>query len=231
MRFDGDRYRVEGAGYDAAGPRLRSLSIPASAERGEPAAFSVSPLDVWSPVAATSWSFGDGRSTQGDSVRHPFAKVGTYQVTVTSTDAVGNTSSASGAVAVRDTRKPRIKGLRVTPSAIRAAAPRSRARGSARRKRQRPKGARIRFRLNEAARVVFTAKRRVRRCRRGRCARRLVKVRGRLTAAGRQGANAVRFSGRLGGRPLPRGRYVLTARATDPSRNRSRPVTAAFRVR
>lgn len=219
---------------------MRSLSIPASAERGRPAAFSVAPFDVWSPVAATSWSFGDGGSAQGSAVSHAFAKPGNYPVTVASTDAVGNSSSAAGTVMVKDTIKPAISRLQVRPNAVRVAAPRKRARGSAalRPKRggkkksgRKRKVAKIRFRLSEPARVTFTAKRRVRRrCGKRRCVK-LGAVKGKRTMAGKQGANAVRFDGRLGRRKLAPGRYVLSARAIDPYGNRSRrPVTRPFRV-
>jgi hypothetical protein len=65
-----------------------------------PLAFSVSPFDVWSALGQTSWSFGDGGSATGTAVSHSYAAPGTYQVTVTGTDAVGNASSASGEIAI-----------------------------------------------------------------------------------------------------------------------------------
>lgn len=91
---------VQASGLDAAGPRLRALSIPAAGAAGEPLAFSVSPFDVWSTAGAVSWSFGDGATAGGTAVQHAFAAPGTYAVTVTATDLLGNASSASGTVAV-----------------------------------------------------------------------------------------------------------------------------------
>jgi hypothetical protein len=44
------------------------------------------------------------------------------------------------------------------------------------------------------------------------------------------GANRVRFSGRLGGHKLAPGSYRLIARAVDAAGNRSKAVSAAFRV-
>lgn len=82
------------AGFDGSGPQLDALQIPSSTHVGVPVAFSVAPLDVWSGVASTVWSFGDGASADGTSVSHAFAAAGTYPVTVTSTDALGNTTSS-----------------------------------------------------------------------------------------------------------------------------------------
>ena len=98
--YDGKELTVETAGFDGAGPQLRGLSIPATAVAGAPTAFSLAPLDVFSPPTATTWSFGDGASAPGPSVTHTFARPGTYAVTVTSTDALGNPRSASAQVTV-----------------------------------------------------------------------------------------------------------------------------------
>lgn len=91
---------VQAAIYDAAGPLLEDLSIPATGAPGEPLSFSVSPLDAWSGVGATSWDFGDGESAAGTTSSHTYAAPGAYTVTVTSEDALGNTSSASREVEI-----------------------------------------------------------------------------------------------------------------------------------
>jgi PKD repeat protein len=94
--------------YDGAGPRLGGLSVPATATAQTSAAFAVAPTDVMSSVASTSWSFGDGGpAVSGTSVQHTFAAAGSYDVKVTSTDAVGNASSA--------TRKVTVAAAPVTP--------------------------------------------------------------------------------------------------------------------
>jgi len=101
-------------------------------------------------------------------------------------------------------------------------------------------GTRVTYALSERATVTFRveralAGRRVRgRCRRPttvnrrapRCTR-YVLLPGRLSRAGRAGANAVRFMGRLARRRLPLGRYRLVLTASDPLGNRS----AARRIR
>jgi hypothetical protein len=63
--------------------------------------FSVSPLSVWGIVASTNWSWGDGSpTTPGTSVTHTYAAPGNYQVTVGSTDALGNGTIAQGRVVI-----------------------------------------------------------------------------------------------------------------------------------
>jgi PKD repeat protein len=92
---------LAGAGLlDAAGPLLNGLSIPTSATAGVPVTFSVAPVDQLSGVAGTTWTFGDSSTAAGSSVTHAFAEPGTYTVSVTSTDGVGNSRTQTGTVAV-----------------------------------------------------------------------------------------------------------------------------------
>ncbi|MFT3866295.1 MAG: PKD domain-containing protein [Solirubrobacterales bacterium] len=112
---DGTEGIVQAAGLDVAGPQLRGLSIPASGKAGASLSFSVSPFDVWSVLGTTSWTFGDGGTASGTAVSHAFAKAGTYTVSVTGTDAVGNASTATGTVtiaaATRRRRKARARRI------------------------------------------------------------------------------------------------------------------------
>ncbi len=97
--------------YDAAGPRLGGLSVPATATAGTSATFAVTPTDVISSVALTSWSFGDGSpAASGTNVQHTFAAAGSYDVKVTATDAVGNDTSA--------TRRVTVSAAPVTPGPL-----------------------------------------------------------------------------------------------------------------
>ncbi|MBI2891379.1 MAG: PKD domain-containing protein [Nitrospirae bacterium] len=91
---------VEAVGFDAAGPKLLDLWIPFRGAIGEELTFSVRPLDTWSSVVSTIWDFGDGYTAEGNLVSHAYVATGVYDVTVTSTDAVGNTSTASGSVVI-----------------------------------------------------------------------------------------------------------------------------------
>jgi hypothetical protein len=54
---------------------------------------------------------------------------------------------------------------------------------------------------------------------------------GRFSVRGRRGTNRLRFTGRLRGRALPAGPYLLTAQATDGNGLASPAASAAFRVR
>jgi hypothetical protein len=99
-RSNGSNYIVQSAVLDASGPVLSSLQIPSSAVVGQPAAFSVSPLDTWSALGGTTWSFGDGTTAIGTAVTHAYASAGAVTVTVTATDALGNPTTATGALTV-----------------------------------------------------------------------------------------------------------------------------------
>ena len=53
---------------------------------------------------------------------------------------------------------------------------------------------------------------------------------GSLTRKGKRGTNSVTFTGRVGSKPLARATYRLTAVATDAAGNRSKSVTATFKI-
>ena len=96
-----DGVEIAGASLlDAAGPVLNGLSIPAGAATGTPTTFSVAPTDQITSVASTTWSFGEGTTASGASVTHAFASPGTYSVSVTSTDASGNSTTQSGKITI-----------------------------------------------------------------------------------------------------------------------------------
>jgi PKD repeat protein len=86
---------------DGGAPTLGAVGTPASATAGQAAAFAATAADRFSPVASTTWAFGDGSpAATGASVQHTFAAAGSYDVTVTATDAVGNATSATRKVTV-----------------------------------------------------------------------------------------------------------------------------------
>jgi hypothetical protein len=229
---------VLAAGYDAAGPLLRSLSLPTAGTTARPVPFSVSPVDVWSPIASTRFTFGDGQATSAQPVPapHTYRKAGLFQVSVTSTDALGNSSSAGGSVKIRDRTKPRISRLRMTRRTF-AVGPRPTARSAAK------KGSAFRYSISERARVTIQIARRApgrrvgRRCRppsprlrhRKSCAR-YVSVGTLRRHARPAGAKATVFSGRIGKKALPPGRYRATLRAVDAAGNRSAPRRITFRI-
>jgi hypothetical protein len=105
-----------------------------------------------------------------------------------------------------------------------------------------PRGTTFRFTLSEPATVRINIRRAAKgRRRAGRCVKprpslrrarrctRFVSV-GTLTRSGTQGANSVRFTGRIGRKALRPRRHRAVFRATDAAGNRSRPVRLGFRV-
>jgi len=91
------------AGFDAAGPQLRALDVPAAGVVDSSLAFAVAPVDVWSQVSATRWDFGDGASADGVRVSHRYAAAGVYEVTLTSTDSLGNATALKRTVVIAST--------------------------------------------------------------------------------------------------------------------------------
>jgi hypothetical protein len=230
FRLDATNYVVQAAGYDAAGPLLRALSIPATGTVGQPLALSVAPLDVWSALGATSWSFGDGASASATSATHAYAAPGSYDVTVSSADALANTTTATRRITITPAPAPAppsaptatvaaVAGLRLAPAEFRAARSGPSATAAAVQI-----GTRVSYTVTVAASARFTVQRAVsgrtvnRRCAkptrsnrtRKRCTR-LVGVPGSFTRTRPAGADRFTFTGRLTGHALKPGRYLLIA--------------------
>lgn len=74
------------AGYDASGPKLKNISLPASAKVGQTVQGSAEAHDNFSPTAVLTWDFGDGTTATGDTVTHTFAQAGVYTVKMTAED-------------------------------------------------------------------------------------------------------------------------------------------------
>jgi PKD domain len=94
-RSSGPDYLLEAAGYDAAGPLPRGVTLPSEGLVGQPLQFFIAPLDVWSPVLSEGFSFGDGSSATGVSATHAYSAPGSYQVTASATDVLGNTTTVT----------------------------------------------------------------------------------------------------------------------------------------
>ncbi|HEY5262285.1 MAG TPA: PKD domain-containing protein, partial [Solirubrobacteraceae bacterium] len=88
--------RLRAAAYDAGGPNLLAAGVPVSGVAGQPVAMNASFFDLWSGLGeAPSWSFGDGSSAAGAQVSHTYSAPGTYTITVTAHDGLGNQTSSS----------------------------------------------------------------------------------------------------------------------------------------
>jgi hypothetical protein len=112
------------AGFDAAGPQLLDLAIPAAARVGAPASFSVQPVDVWSAVSGVTWQFGDGAQGGGAQTSHTYsAPASPVHVTVQATDALGNASAADGDVTVTPANSTPAPTPAPSPEPSRPAAP------------------------------------------------------------------------------------------------------------
>ena len=92
---------LEMVGYDAVGPALRELRVPGRGRVGAGIRFHVAPRDVWTPRPRTRWTFGDGATARGATVKHQYRRPGRYKVTVASTDTAGNVSTAARVVVVK----------------------------------------------------------------------------------------------------------------------------------
>ncbi len=186
--------QYEAVGLDGSSPVLGTPVIPATAYAGKPVAFAASPTDAWSAVS-TTWSFGDGVSSAGTNVTHAFATGGTYTVTVTATDAVGNGTSTTGQVAVIG--KPVLSEVKVTKRKIHARA-------------QTPGRTRLKLTLSTAAQVrvrLVTDKK-------GAGKRRVVAT---LTRSLGAGAGSIVIRGKVGGKQLKPGRFELRVLAVNPA--------------
>lgn len=237
------------APFDGAGPQLRGLSVPQSATAGQPAAFSVSPLDTWSSVASTTWSFGDGTTADGTQASHAYAAPGTYTVTASSTDSIGNQSTATRSIVVSpapaapataDTTPPSVTAVSLAHKRFRVG--RAATAISARTKKAVPVGTAFRYTLSEAATVTFTIQRAYvgqrsgKRCvearqagaKRKRCTY-YTRV-GVLTRQRPSGKSVTPFSGRIGKRALRPGAYRVLIGATDAAGNASTPKRLAFTI-
>jgi len=244
---DAEARVIQTAGYDGAGPQLRELMAPTNGVVGQPVSFSVSPLDAWSALGATSWSFGDGTAGTGVNVTHVYSAAGSYKVTLTSSDALGNTTSASDTITITP---PAHTGVlpSVTPSITALAQSHHRWRvGSKRayeaRTSKPPIGTVFSIGLNEQAQVALTFIEAVGghsvdgKCvatttqnrQRPPCKRKV--TRAALTLIGHAGENKLVFQGRISrSRRLAPGQYTLLATAINAAGQRSPIRSLSFAI-
>jgi hypothetical protein len=172
---------------------------------------------------------------------------GEYRCSVSASNFLGGGSQTSGPHAVSPAAVPPAITASLTryvirPGSFPAANRGPSARSTQRRRRPRP-GGKVSFRLNVAGPVAFSVRQRTRgrRNARGRCVRQTprnrsrrrctrIVTRGRFPRAGKAGANSFRFMGRVRGRRLKPGRYLLAA--TPSAGGRAGKVrTVRFRIK
>lgn len=108
--YNGSNNVIQAANLVAAGPQLSEVSIPASGLVGQTLSFSVDPLDPWTSLGQTSWSFGDTSTATGTEVTHEYTAPGEYEVTVESSDSLGNVTTEKRKVVVEAPPGPKHEG-------------------------------------------------------------------------------------------------------------------------
>jgi hypothetical protein len=196
----GDTFALRTAGFDAAPPRIGQVGIPATGRAGEGLPFIVDADDVWGPIGAT-WDFGDGTQERAIATGHAFAEPGERTVTVTVSDAAGNTATASGRVSIGPALRPVQPTL---PSRHDAGAPRL--------SKLAVHGRTLTLRASKGGTLTLRLSRRGHRARTLR----------RTIAAGSQHITLPRLSA---------GTWTATLVLTDGARNRSRPARVTVRVK
>ncbi len=195
-----------------------------------------------------TWLFTDGSRATGETVTKTLRRAGRYEARAEVTDSSGRSSSRAVIVTVREPRvdetRPRLRSVSLSQRRFAATPqrPRSGAMRHAARKARTPVGTRFRFALSERALVTIELER----------VRIGVRVRGRCLAkppVGRRGPHctkqqpvgdlrrrlgagrrSVPFSGWVGKRKLPPGRYQASLSATDAAGNLSDEHRLRFRV-
>jgi hypothetical protein len=81
---------IVASGTDHALPRVLAIGKPKKVGIGVLGPFSLRASDTWSPIADVTWSYGDGTTERGASVRHAYSHAGSFHVTVVVHDAAGN---------------------------------------------------------------------------------------------------------------------------------------------
>jgi hypothetical protein len=234
--------------FDAVGPALRDLAVPAYAVVGQPVAMSVDPFDAWS-TGTIYWNFGDVQFATGTAVNHTYNSAGTRTVMVTGIDALGNPTQASREITVLpgDPKPPGpgpgpSPGPDTGPGQGTAPAPKAPVLSGLQQSTSRwrthkvkrgprlPVGTTFRFTLDRAAQVRFTFSQLVTGRRvGGRCVKVTksnksksrcdrAQAAGTLNVTGKTGANSVAFSGKISGRTLKPGSYRVLVTALADSK-------------
>lgn len=89
---EGFTARSYATAYDVAAPDIVETVVPTTVAVDQPVQVRNKLVDIWSPMGAIRWDFGDGTPPGvGATVTHSWAAPGPYTVTLTGADARGNT--------------------------------------------------------------------------------------------------------------------------------------------
>ena len=113
----GDARQVEAATLDTTGPAVDAFTSPAGVA-GKALFYNASATDQWSSVASYSWKFGDGASVSGAAPSHAYVAPGSYLVTLTVTDSVGNKTTRTATTTVSEATAPPPPPVAQQPPAI-----------------------------------------------------------------------------------------------------------------
>lgn len=191
-------------------------------------------------VGGHAWDFGDNASGNGEIVQHTFKKPGVYSVSLTASDSSGCTTavlyigqSAPCAGSAQSSKTVRVD----TPAWVTSLSLKPKRIGGK---------TKIKFKLTEKARVTFTVEKPSKgrmvgsTCRKqnrknikGKRCTYWLRAGKSFRAGGKAGkkANSLKFSGRVGGKRLRKGKYRLKAVAVDSSKKKGPAKTVAFRIR
>jgi hypothetical protein len=107
---------VEASELDGLGPVFGRIDVPDRATARVPVAMSAEVFPWAAPLGGTPhWSFGDGTSADGATVRHVYAAAGHYDVSVAQSDTLGGISTTTRTIAVQaptlaNTARPSLRG-------------------------------------------------------------------------------------------------------------------------
>lgn len=97
---DGSNSDTGITGFENSPPQVGTVTAPAAGQTDSELSFSMVGTSVWSPLTAT-WAWGDGTPDSiGTSATHAFRTSGTYQVTATVTDQLGNIVRATRLISI-----------------------------------------------------------------------------------------------------------------------------------
>jgi hypothetical protein len=246
-RIVGGRRDVGAFEYQRRPPLVSASAAATTAIIGQAVSFSGSATapEPGDALVSDQWSFDDGALVPaGTMATHAFSTPGTHTATLTATDLLGISSQASVTVTVLPSPLPispcsclgskaRISHLSLSPKAFRAARLGSSVTHRAH------AGSAVHLTLSKAGTVDFTVERLLPGFLDGgkclahphgrpatRCTRRST-VHGDFIGTMTAGMHSLRFTGRLSGKALPPGNYLLLATVAGSG---GAPVTAAFKI-